>query len=152
MLVDSAQGRDKKRPARAGRGFACALVGRALEVVRRRTAEVGPSGWLFEALNGAQYSQHFFSTYIYGLQPHSSKVAARRQDGLVLPVGGWTPHDLRRTGRTMLSELGCSNEIAEAILGHIPPGIVGIYNAYTYDRERREWLTRLADRLEMLAG
>jgi len=32
-------------------------------------------------------------------------------------VPKWAPHDLRRTGRTMLAALGCPTEVGEAILG-----------------------------------
>lgn len=96
------------------------LVGRALAIVERRLKAVGESGWLFEDVRGEQYAQHDFSTYIYGLQPYSAKAARRQGDGLVLPVTGWTPHNLRRTSRTMLASLGCPKEVAEAILGHLP--------------------------------
>ncbi|RYZ96771.1 MAG: hypothetical protein EOO68_16340 [Moraxellaceae bacterium] len=41
-------------------------------------------------------------------------------------------------------------DLAEAILGHIQPGILGVYNRHGYDRERRLWLTALSDRLEQL--
>jgi integrase len=136
------------------------LEGRALEVVLSRIAAVNAareagapvSGWLFEDARGEQYTQHDFSTYIYHLQPHSVKVQNRQGAGLVLPVAGWTPHDLRRTGRTLLSSLGCPHEIAEAILGHLPPVIVGTYNAYSYDTERRVWLKRLSSHLADLAA
>lgn len=126
------------------------LLGRALEIVRRRMGAVGKSGWLFEDVRGEQYTQPDFSTYIYHLQPYSSKVARRQGAGLVLPVTGWTPHNLRRTGRTMLAALGCLDEIGEAIIGHMPPNIVGVYNEYTYDAERRLWLGRLAAHLEQI--
>lgn len=128
------------------------LFGRALEVVERRLAGVGASGWLFEGWRCGQYTQHDFSTYVYRLQPYSVKVQARQSaGGLVLPVAGWTPHNLRRTARTLLAGLGCPNEVGEAIVGHLPPGIVGTYNAYTYDAERRLWLGRLSGLLESLA-
>ncbi|MCR8961189.1 integrase arm-type DNA-binding domain-containing protein [Variovorax sp. S2] len=130
--------------------FRVPLIGRALEVVQRRMKKVGISGLLFEDARGEQYTQHDFSTYIYGLQPYSAKVARREADGLVLPVTNWTPHNLRRTSRTMLASLGCPKEIAEAILGHLPPVIEGTYNSHTYDAERRMWLTRLAKHLERL--
>lgn len=128
------------------------LFGRALAIVQRRIEAVGKSGWLFEDARQEQYGQHDFSTYIYSLQPHSVKVARRQGEGLVLPVANWTPHDLRRTSRTLLASLGCPQEVAEAILGHMPKGIVGVYNAYTYDAERRVWLERLAHHLEALAA
>jgi integrase len=60
--------------------------------------------------------------------------------------------DLRRTIRTLLATLGCPNEIAEAALGHVQPGIIGVYNRHTYDRERREWLAQLSHRLEDIAA
>ena len=128
------------------------LYGRALEVVQRRIKAVGPGGWLFTGGKGEPYTQHDFSTYIYGLQPYSEKVTRRSSPGLVLPVTNWTPHNLRRTARTMLAQMGCINEVAEAIVGHMPKDIVATYNAHTYDAERREWLTKLDQHLEGLAS
>lgn len=122
------------------------LVGRALEIVQRRIGAVGESGWLFVDDQGRQYRQHFFSTYIYSLQPYSRKGA-----GLVLPVAHWSPHDLRRTGRTLLASLGCSDEVAEAVIGHMPKNILGTYNRHSYDAERRHWLGLLAAHLDGLA-
>lgn len=66
-------------------------------------------------------------------------------------VTHWSPHDLRRTGRTLLASLGCPNEIGESILGHVQPGVVGIYNLFDYDKERRQWLTALDAKLESIA-
>lgn len=47
--------------------------------------------------------------------------------------------------------LGCPNEIAEGVFGHVQPGIIGVYNRHAYDRERRECLTQLSHRLESIA-
>ena len=127
------------------------LYGRARQIVERRLKAVGASGWLFEAMGGGQYKQHTFSTYIYSLQPYSEKVARREIEGLICPMTHWTPHNLRRTGRTLLSSLGCSNEVGEAIIGHMPTEIVSTYNAYSYDAERKLWLQQLAEYLELLA-
>lgn len=126
------------------------LIGATMEVIRRRLTGVGSSGYLFEDARGEQYTQHDFSTYIYSLQPYSAKAAAREGEGLVLPVTNWTPHDLRRTARTLLASIGCPNEVAEAIMGHMPAEIVGVYNLHSYDAERRHWLTLLSQRLEAL--
>lgn len=108
------------------------LFGMALEVVKRRLKE-----GMFDG-----YSQHFFSTYIYDLQPYSSKSKAR-PERLTLPVTNWTPHNLRRTARTLLAGLGCPNEVGEAIVGHMPGAMVATYNCWTYDSERVLWLSRL---------
>lgn len=123
------------------------LFGRALAVVRRRLDAVGESGVLFESARGRPYTQHDFSTYIYDLQPHSSK-SRDRPGRLVLPVTDWTPHHLRRTVRTQLAALGCPKEVAEAILGHMPTTIEATYNLHSYDAERREWLGRWGGVLE----
>lgn len=128
------------------------LLGRALEVVQRRVNGIGASSLLFEDARGEQYEQKDFSTYIYSLQPYSEKAKRREGRGLECPVTDWTPHNLRRTSRTLLASIGCPDEVAEALLGHLPEGVRGIYNAFTYDKERRLWLTKLDQLLETLAG
>ena len=62
----------------------------------------------------------------------------------------WTPHDLRRTAATKLSELGCPDEIIDAILNHAKKGVIGIYNRNKYDKEKQEWLTTWGEYLERL--
>jgi integrase len=128
------------------------LCGQAMAVVQRRIASVGASGHLFEDTHGKQYSQHSFGTYIYSLMPYSPKVKNRQGEGLVLPVTHWSAHDLRRTGRTLLAGLGCPNEVGEAILGHVPANIIGVYNAYKYDAERVLWLGKLSAYLSKIAN
>ena len=128
------------------------LFGQARQVVERRLASVGRSGFLFENGNGEQYTQHAFSTYIYDLQPYSPKAKRRGSQATDMPVTNWTPHNLRRTGRTLLAALGCPREIAEAVVGHMPPAIEATYNVHTYDAERVEWLQRLDAHLASLAS
>ncbi len=122
------------------------LVGRALDVVKRRLKEVGKDGWIFPAGEGGPYLQHDFSTFIYDVTTPGRKKYAEAK----CPVRGWTPHNLRRTARTLLASLGCPDDIGEAVVGHMPKEIVATYNAYTYDKERREWLTKLSRHLEAL--
>ena len=128
------------------------LFGQARQVVERRLASVGQSGFLFENGKGEQYTQHAFSTYIYDLQPYSPKAKRRGSQATAMPVTNWTPHNLRRTGRTLLAALGCPREIAEAVVGHMPPAIEATYNVHTYDAERVEWLQRLDAHLASLAS
>lgn len=40
---------------------------------------------------------------------------------LFLSGGDWTPHDLRRTGATLLQSLGVTLEIIERVLNHTEP-------------------------------
>ena len=54
----------------------------------------------------------------------------------------WTLHDLRRTARTRLSSLGVMPLVSELVIGHRQKGIHAVYDRYTYDREKRDALTR----------
>jgi len=54
----------------------------------------------------------------------------------------WSPHDLRRTARTNMARVGILDEVAEEVVNHIKPGIVGVYNKYRYDREKQEALEK----------
>jgi integrase len=54
----------------------------------------------------------------------------------------WSPHDLRRTARTNMARVGVLDEVAEEVVNHIKPGIVGVYNKYRYDKEKQEALQK----------
>jgi integrase len=50
-------------------------------------------------------------------------------------------HDIRRTVRTHLSALRIGEEVREAVLAHVRPGIKGVYDQHQYLEEKREALT-----------
>jgi integrase len=126
-----------------------ALVGRAEAVVRRRL-EAANGDFLFPGRVADHIQQKVLGVSVWCHMPDCELrpewVRPR------WPVAGWAPHDLRRTARTLLGALGCPVEVAEAILGHALPGVVGTYNQYKYDEEKRFWLARLAERLEWLGS
>lgn len=72
--------------------------------------------------------------------------AATEQSG----VTGWRTHDLRRTARTGLAKLGVPADIAERVLGHVMPGVRGVYDRHDYLAEKRDALERWAGHLTML--
>lgn len=55
----------------------------------------------------------------------------------------WTPHDLRRTARTLMARIGVREEEAEAVLNHAKQGVVKVYNLHQYDKEKRLALIKL---------
>jgi integrase len=73
-----------------------------------------------------------------------------RRDGHMIALPAWSAHDLRRTVGTGLSELGCLDEVVEAVLGHSKAGVKGTYNLNKHNSACREWLQRWADHLEVL--
>lgn len=125
------------------------LVGRAEAVVRRRLQEA-PEGYLFPSPGRYGYVEQ----KTIGVAVHYRMPYCNTYPDLVRPrltVTKWAPHDLRRTSRTLLAAIGCPNEVAEAILGHVQPGVQGVYNLHAYDKERRVWLKKLDAKLEQLA-
>lgn len=124
------------------------LIGRALTVVQRRLV-LHPSGYLFgSGAKSGHHEQAGIQAQVNFRQPY----CVQRPDvtRTRLSVTHWSPHDLRRTVRTMLAGLGCPSDVAESILGHVQPGIQGVYNLHEYDTERRHWLQLWSNKLESL--
>jgi integrase len=72
-------------------------------------------------------------------------------NALALPGGKWTPHDLRRTGATLMTALGVLPEVAEKCLNHTEESRVKrTYQRHSYDAEKREAWRLLGERLELL--
>jgi integrase len=70
------------------------------------------------------------------------RAAAHGQDPDKVVLRPWRNHDVRRTCRSTLSRLGVRHEVAEAVLAHARPGIVGTYDKWGYLPEKREALER----------
>jgi len=52
----------------------------------------------------------------------------------------FTPHDLRRTAATFMSQLGFMDEVIDAVLNHSKQGIIRTYNLNRYDKEKQQAL------------
>jgi len=61
-------------------------------------------------------------------------------------------HDLRRTLRTGLAELGVSFEVAERVLNHAMPGLQAVYNRHNYLAEKRTALALWAEHVLSLGA
>ncbi|EPN4987720.1 tyrosine-type recombinase/integrase [Vibrio alginolyticus] len=78
------------------------------------------------------------------------KVSSGRESINVFAEHGiehFTVHDLRRTCRTLLAQLGVEAHIAERCLNHKLKGIESVYNRHDYFEERKLALQKLADYL-----
>ena len=62
----------------------------------------------------------------------------------------WQLHDLRRTARSLMSRAGVSPHIAERVLGHVIPGVEGIYDRHAYREEKAHALNALASLIEFI--
>jgi integrase len=66
-----------------------------------------------------------------------------------LPLESFTVHDLRRTGSTLLNELGFNRDWIEKCLAHEEGrGSRGVYNKAEYEQQRRHMLQEWADLID----
>ena len=66
----------------------------------------------------------------------------------VLGATDWVFHDIRRTAASGMARLEVPPYVVEKILNHVSgtfAGVLGVYNQYGYDREKREALNKWAD-------
>ena len=71
-------------------------------------------------------------------------IADLRKKGRRAPMAQWQLHDLRRTARSLMSRIGVSPDVGERVVGHIIPGVRGVYDRHQYCGEKRDALQRLA--------
>ena len=60
------------------------------------------------------------------------------------PLAPWVIHDLRRTARSLMARAGVRSDIAERALGHVIPGVEGVYDRHAYFEEKAAALEALA--------
>lgn len=78
---------------------------------------------------------------------------SKQTDALVLNGGKWTPHDLRRTGATMMGALNVRPDVIEKCLNHIEQNkIIRVYQHQTLIPEQKKAWHQLGERLEILCG
>ncbi len=137
---------------KAGKAHSAPLVGRAREILEARVPTGSPFLFARRQREGDEpraIEQKVLGVEVYAHAGRSKAAAYARKR--VCPVLGWSPHDLRRTARTFLAELGCPFEVGEAILAHTLPGVAGVYNRAGYESQKTEWLGKLGYHLDALA-
>ncbi len=79
------------------------------------------------------------------------KGRSKKTGVLVLSGGEWTPHDLRRTGATIMGELGVDGDVIDRCLNHREPNkIRRTYQRQTRENEQRRAWQLLGERIELL--
>jgi len=76
--------------------------------------------------------------------------AESKKDPKRAALPAFVNHDIRRTVRTHLSALRIGEEVREAVLAHVRPGIKGVYDQHQYLEEKREALTLWNARLRSI--
>ncbi len=88
---------------------------------------------------------------IEGRKPIKSR--SRQKDALKLDGGRWTPHDLRRTGATLMGSLGVGRDVIERCLNHVESNrMVRNYQLQPLIKEQQDAWLLLGKRLEILTS
>ena len=119
----------------------------------------GDGQWLFPATNHESHVCVKSLSKRVGdrqeqFKKRSKPLAGRRHDNTLVLSGGangeWTPHDLRRTGATMMQALGVTLEIIDRCQNHLLGGskVRRHYLHHDYAKEKQEAWRLLGERLE----
>lgn len=94
-------------------------------------------------------------TYEPKKKTDSKPSAAKKKPFIVsedrkLNIQHFTPHDLRRTCATFISELGFSDAVVDAVLAHLKKGEIRTYNKNKYDIEKQKALEAWERKLDTI--
>jgi integrase len=92
----------------------------------------------------------FVFTYGHGAISGFSK--GKAQFDKACGVSDWTLHDLRRTARSLMSRAGVNENVAERCLGHVIPGVRGVYDRHKYNQEMAHAYEALAALIERIVS
>lgn len=134
----------------------------ALQHMEKLKAVTGLTPWLFPSTRAKKdrpdFADHVCDKTVTKQvsdrqRPGGAPMSGRSKhvDTLVLRGGKWTPHDLRRTGATLMAELGVLPDVVERCLNHSEEKKVKrIYQRAQYEAPMREAWRRLGERLDLL--
>ena len=110
--------------------------------------------WLFPNRDGSSHVCDKSITKQLGGRQADTILSNRSKDSqaLVLTGGKWTPHDLRRTGATIMGDLGIAPDVTEKCLSHTEANKVKrIYQRQKLEKEQAHAWQILGERLNLLA-
>ncbi|MCK1391686.1 integrase family protein [Bradyrhizobium sp. 1] len=98
--------------------------------------------------------------YVFGVEDKGehkpfNSFSQRKDEILELlprPIPRWTLHDLRRTARTRLEDIGIEMQTGEVVIGHALPGVKRIYIRSKFEEKRADALVRLATHIADVVG
>jgi integrase len=104
------------------------------------------SGYVFSSDGG----ERSFSGFSKSKAALDAAIAALRKRSGRSPMPAWSHHDLRRSARSLMSRAGVSSDHAERVLGHVIPGVRGVYDKWHFFPEKTEAIERLAALVERI--
>jgi integrase len=109
------------------------------KAVRELLGAPKKAGFVFSS-DGGKRPLSGFSKAKRGLDAAIAEIRKREKRE---PMPGWRLHDLRRSGRSLMSRAGVPTDHAERVLGHVLNGVRGTYDRHAYAPEKKAALERL---------
>jgi integrase len=91
-------------------------------------------------------------TTTQGKRPVSIGSKIKEELDAKLKIKPWVNHDIRRTVRSNLAKLKIAEEVSEAVLAHVQPGIKAVYNVHKYQDEKLDALEKWGARVIEIVG
>ena len=117
-----------------GNGGTLVLPEVAVEIIRSQK-RIGSNPFVFAGRGDGHFSG-------YGLLKRGIDKEAQ--------IAPWVIHDLRRTARSLMARAGVSSASAERVMGHVLPGVEGIYDRHEYREEKADALAALAGLIALI--
>lgn len=113
----------------------------ALDLIGEKPAGANGNSWfVFTTTAGTKG----FTGFSKAKRELDKAIAKIRADAGREPIAPWVLHDLRRTGRSLMSRAGVPADHAERCLGHVIGGVRGVYDRHAYVDEKRAAFEKLA--------
>ena len=114
------------------------LTDRMLEIINSAEA-LSDSAWVFASSRGEAGP-----VSSYGLAQAIRRAINEAE------IQRTTPHDLRRTAATLITEIGFPRLIVDKIINHADRSMGGVYDRHSYDKEKRQALETWERELESI--
>lgn len=111
--------------------------------------------WLLPNRDGTSHINDKTITKQTTSRQTDNPLQARSKDNqaLVLIAGKWTPHDLRRTGATIMGNLGTPSDVIDKCLNHTEENkLKRVYQRQKLEAEQAQAWKLLGERLELLVN
>ena len=144
-----------KENSKNGKAHTVYLSDFALEQFKVLTSVASNTVWLFPNRDGSSHVCDKSITKQVGGRQSDNIFSNRSKDNqaLVLTGGKWSPHDLRRTGATIMGDLGIAPDVTEKCLNHTEENKVKrIYQRQKLEVEQAEAWQVLGNRLALLVS
>ena len=136
-----------------GKAHTIVLSNFALEQFRRLTRLSTSAVWLLPHRDNIRSASRSSLAQQLNIRQIPGDARCKDNQSLILIGGKWTPHDLRRTGATLMGNLGVAPDTIDKCLNHVEPNkIKRTYQRQKLEAEQAKAWELLGERLELLVN